>query len=70
MQGAVVANYPFDGTLNGSTMTNASGDDPTFQHLASVYASAHASMSESKKFPGGVTNGAAWYPIWGGMQAR
>ncbi|KAK9844433.1 hypothetical protein WJX74_002416 [Apatococcus lobatus] len=67
-EGAVVANYPFDGTLNGSTMTNVSGDDPTFQHLASVYAGAHTSMSESKQFPGGITNGAAWYPIWGGMQ--
>ncbi|KAK9852107.1 hypothetical protein WJX84_003546, partial [Apatococcus fuscideae] len=67
-EGAVVANYPFDGSANGSTMMNATGDDPMFQHLASAYANAHGSMAQSKKFRGGITNGAAWYPIWGGMQ--
>jgi hypothetical protein len=25
-------------------------------------------MHHSKEFPGGITNGAQWYPLWGGMQ--
>jgi hypothetical protein len=25
-------------------------------------------MNQSEEFEGGITNGAAWYPLWGGMQ--
>ncbi len=27
-------------------------------------------MASSEEFPGGITNGAHWYPLWGGMQVR
>ncbi|ONM03035.1 Carboxypeptidase SOL1 [Zea mays] len=43
-------------------------DDKTFQHMASVYSRSHYNMSLSKEFEGGITNGAFWYPIYGGMQ--
>ncbi|KAK4382637.1 Carboxypeptidase SOL1 [Sesamum angolense] len=43
-------------------------DDETFRYLASLYSRSHYNMSLSKEFPGGITNGAFWYPIYGGMQ--
>lgn len=66
--GALVANYPWDGTQDKRKEYYASPDDETFRFLASVYSHSHYNMSMSKEFPGGITNGAAWYPIYGGMQ--
>lgn len=66
--GALVANYPWDGTQNKRKEYYACPDDKTFQFLASVYSRSHYNMSLSQEFPGGITNGAAWYPIYGGMQ--
>uniref|UniRef100_A0A7C9EW66 Peptidase M14 domain-containing protein n=2 Tax=Opuntia streptacantha TaxID=393608 RepID=A0A7C9EW66_OPUST len=66
--GALVANYPWDGTQNKRKEYYACPDDQTFQFLASVYSRSHYNMSLSQEFPGGITNGAAWYPIYGGMQ--
>lgn len=68
MQGAFVANYPWDGSSDGGTHYSASPDDQTFIHLAKSYASLHAQMNVSQEFEQGITNGAAWYPLWGGMQ--
>ncbi|KAK9814699.1 hypothetical protein WJX72_010093 [[Myrmecia] bisecta] len=67
-EGAIVANYPWDGSTDQATQYSKSPDDATFKHLASVYADAHRSMHASKQFAGGITNGAAWYPVFGGMQ--
>uniref|UniRef100_A0A803MTA0 Peptidase M14 domain-containing protein n=1 Tax=Chenopodium quinoa TaxID=63459 RepID=A0A803MTA0_CHEQI len=67
-QGALVANYPWDGTQDKRKEYYATPDDETFQLLASLYSQSHYNMSTSKEFPGGITNGAAWYPIYGGMQ--
>ncbi|XP_017465462.1 PREDICTED: carboxypeptidase E-like [Rhagoletis zephyria] len=76
--GALVANYPFDETPDGSTNTyTASPDDQTFKHLARTYANKHKTMSkegskcdndEDFTKQGGITNGAAWYSVAGGMQ--
>ncbi|KAL3269150.1 hypothetical protein HHI36_008230 [Cryptolaemus montrouzieri] len=76
--GAVVANYPFDTVrvqtsqpINPPSLTP---DDDVFKHLATVYSQNHLRMhtgvvcDEGKKFEGGITNGAAWYPFSGGMQ--
>ncbi|XP_022814243.1 carboxypeptidase M isoform X1 [Spodoptera litura] len=50
-------------------------DDDVFRHLSLVYSNNHAKMSRgvsckqgSPKFDKGITNGAAWYPLTGGMQ--
>lgn len=70
-EGALVANYPWDGTPNKTTEYNASPDDKTFKFLASAYAKTHRTMAlpTNREFPnGGITNGAAWYPIYGSMQ--
>ncbi|EIE24879.1 hypothetical protein COCSUDRAFT_14223 [Coccomyxa subellipsoidea C-169] len=67
-EGALVANYPWDGTADRGTHYSRAPDDAAFLHLAHVYADAHATMHASPEFKGGVTNGAHWYPLWGGMQ--
>jgi len=80
--GDLVANYPYDEGRSGEfnpTEYSASPDDATFRHLARVYAANHPQMSNpatpgcdnpEKSFArqGGITNGAAWYSVAGGMQ--
>ena len=66
----MVANYPWDGSEDRGTHYSACPDDAAYVHLAGTYARAHATMAASAEFPGGITNGAAWYPLWGGMQVR
>ncbi|KAI3930373.1 hypothetical protein MKX01_003401 [Papaver californicum] len=66
--GALVANFPWDGSENQKKVYYSCPDDTTFRHMASVYSRSHYNMSLSKEFHEGITNGAAWYPIYGGMQ--
>eukprot|EP01097_Dermamoeba_algensis_P005605 TRINITY_DN355_c0_g1_i2.p1 TRINITY_DN355_c0_g1~~TRINITY_DN355_c0_g1_i2.p1 ORF type:complete len:255 (-),score=31.49 TRINITY_DN355_c0_g1_i2:346-1110(-) len=67
--GSLVANYPWDGSRDGrSGLYSASPDDATFIHLATTYARTHKKMHSSWEFPNGITNGAAWYVLFGGMQ--
>lgn len=49
-----------------------SPDDDVFKHLASTYANNHLTMhkgrpckDDAQGFPGGITNGAAWYSVTG-----
>lgn len=66
--GALVANYPWDGTEDKRRSYYSCPDDETFRFMASTYSRSHFNMSLSKEFSGGITNGASWYPIYGGMQ--
>ncbi|XP_026499573.1 carboxypeptidase M-like isoform X4 [Vanessa tameamea] len=78
--GALVASYPFDNTpsaifQNYAHTPSIAPDDDVFRHLALVYSNNHAKMSRgvsctsgSSRFEKGITNGAAWYPLTGGMQ--
>merc|ERR1719284_803043 len=78
--GDLVANYPYDESRTGDpTQYTPSPDDMTFRNLASVYAGNHPRMSNPgtpgcdtpiNEFAkhGGITNGAAWYSVPGGMQ--
>eukprot|EP00010_Vexillifera_abyssalis_P004347 CAMPEP_0201552470 /NCGR_PEP_ID=MMETSP0173_2-20130828/16737_1 /ASSEMBLY_ACC=CAM_ASM_000268 /TAXON_ID=218659 /ORGANISM="Vexillifera sp., Strain DIVA3 564/2" /LENGTH=468 /DNA_ID=CAMNT_0047962967 /DNA_START=14 /DNA_END=1420 /DNA_ORIENTATION=+ len=67
--GSVCANYPFDGNANHrSGVYEATPDDSQFIQLANTYAMNNPSMASSREFPGGITNGAHWYVLYGGMQ--
>ncbi|XP_027189787.1 carboxypeptidase SOL1 isoform X2 [Cicer arietinum] len=66
--GALVANYPWDGTHDKRTYYAGCPDDDAFRFMASIYSHSHYNMSSSKEFLDGITNGAAWYPLYGGMQ--
>lgn len=78
--GALVASYPFDNTPNSlfqaySSAPSLTPDDDVFKHLSMTYSTNHAKMSRNvacksnaPSFNKGITNGAAWYPLTGGMQ--
>ena len=74
--GALVANYPFDDSPDGKDVYNRTPDDKLFRHLASVYSDAHPMMhygngcieAPYETFDNGITNGAQWYSVRGGMQ--
>ena len=57
VQGALVANYPWDGTPDQSTQYQASPDDDTFKHLAQLYATTHRIMSSPDNPVGGRAYG-------------
>ncbi|GJQ81229.1 hypothetical protein Trydic_g20448 [Trypoxylus dichotomus] len=74
--GALVANYPFDDTPDDRRHENKSPDDEVFKYLAKTYANTHRTMHLGKPCPmfpkehfeEGITNGANWYVVTGGMQ--
>ena len=75
--GSVVASYPFDDSANHpeSGYYSRSPDDAIFRELALVYSQSHATMhlgqtcpGDWESFPNGITNGAHWYDVPGGMQ--
>lgn len=72
--GAVVASYPYDsGIPKTCCIESKSPDDDLFKYLAHVYADNHPQMRRGDAcppeiFPQGVTNGAYWYEVIGGMQ--
>ena len=63
--GALVVNYPFDGPNTG--VYSGAPDDDVFVHISTCYADSHPNM-ESGGFQNGITNGAQWYAVFGGMQ--
>lgn len=73
--GALVANYPYDNSQNGLSLYTPTEDNGIFVQLARAYSYAHATMSRGSPCPSdttgfkeGITNGAAWYSVNGGMQ--
>ena len=73
--GSVVASYPFDDSAihREYGYYSKSPDDAIFKQLALVYSRAHATMHMGQicsgdSFPNGITNGAHWYDVPGGMQ--
>ena len=65
--GALVVNYPYDGNEQGSNTYSPTLDDDLFIDLSLAY-SVHNLPMYNGAFPQGITNGADWYAISGGMQ--
>uniref|UniRef100_A0AAY4D733 Peptidase M14 domain-containing protein n=1 Tax=Denticeps clupeoides TaxID=299321 RepID=A0AAY4D733_9TELE len=77
--GTVVASYPFDDSAahDQEGHYSRSSDDALFRYLARVYAANNPAMEKGepkcedepgKVFKDGITNGAEWYDVSGGMQ--
>ncbi|EDO41722.1 predicted protein, partial [Nematostella vectensis] len=77
--GSLVANYPFDDSPSGKSEYSKSPDDDVFQSLAKAYSENHPTMHLDNPpwecpevppdhFNDGITNGAKWYSVSGGMQ--
>lgn len=65
--GALVVNYPYDNNASGASVYTASPDDGLFIQVSEAY-STHNFPMYSGAFTHGITNGAEWYAISGGMQ--
>eukprot|EP01128_Nolandella_sp_AFSM9_P010962 TRINITY_DN7679_c0_g1_i1.p1 TRINITY_DN7679_c0_g1~~TRINITY_DN7679_c0_g1_i1.p1 ORF type:complete len:537 (+),score=89.54 TRINITY_DN7679_c0_g1_i1:69-1679(+) len=64
--GEIVVNYPYDaGNKKGGRY---SADTDIFRAVSLDYASHNLPMRDTKDFAQGITNGADWYPVYGGMQ--
>ncbi|XP_043468801.1 carboxypeptidase D isoform X2 [Leptopilina heterotoma] len=72
--GALVASYPYDsGIFKSCCEESKSPDDNLFKYLAHTYADNHPTMRKGnscsyEEFRHGITNGANWYEVTGGMQ--
>ncbi|HNQ24184.1 MAG TPA: M14 family zinc carboxypeptidase [Phycisphaerae bacterium] len=62
--GALVINYPFDNEDSGSRYTP---DDDLMIYISEQYSYYNQPMWNGS-FYHGITNGATWYFVWGGMQ--
>ncbi|MGB2822222.1 MAG: M14 family zinc carboxypeptidase, partial [Phycisphaerae bacterium] len=65
--GSLVVNYPYDNDGLGS-VSSPSPDEDLFVHVSEAYSIHNPPMWNSPSFFHGITNGAAWYSITGGMQ--
>ena len=73
--GSVVASYPFDDSASHQDVGyySTSPDDSLFIHLAKTYSLNHKTMyngnlCQGDSFKDGITNGAQWFDVPGGMQ--
>ncbi|XP_025706924.1 carboxypeptidase D [Callorhinus ursinus] len=75
--GSLVVNYPFDDDEQGLATYSKSPDDAVFQQIALSYSKENSQMFQGRPcknmypneyFPHGITNGASWYNVPGGMQ--
>ncbi|KAM9853447.1 carboxypeptidase D isoform 2-T2 [Aulostomus maculatus] len=75
--GSLVVNYPFDDDRDRITHYSQSPDDKVFQQLSKSYSEANPLMHSGHPcvdlyptayFQDGITNGANWYNVAGGMQ--
>jgi len=60
--GTIVANYPWDSKYELHPL------DELVKELSVAYSELNPEMRSSTEFPGGITNGAQWYVVRGGMQ--
>lgn len=60
--GTIVANYPWDSKYDRHPL------DAFVQEISLIYAESNPEMRNSVEFDRGITNGADWYVVRGGMQ--
>jgi hypothetical protein len=65
--GALVVNYPYDNDNLGD-VNSPCPDDTLFRQISETYSSHNTPMWNSPYFTHGITNGAAWYTVSGGLQ--
>jgi carboxypeptidase D len=63
--GSLVVNYPLDNDDPGSQYTP---DEDLYIYISEQYSQYNLPMWTNPYFYHGITNGADWYMIWGGMQ--
>jgi carboxypeptidase D len=67
--GSLVVNYPYDEDGKPSRVNSPTPHDDWFQDISSRYSTHNDPMLKNSEFPPyGITNGAAWYVMFGGMQ--
>ncbi|MEW6071695.1 MAG: M14 family zinc carboxypeptidase [Planctomycetota bacterium] len=66
--GALVVNYPYDSDPNPWATYSATPDDALIIEQSLAYSELNGPMYNSPWFNQGITNGVAWYMIYGGMQ--
>ena len=73
--GALVANYPYDNSHAGRNVYTPTSDEDIFRQLSLTYSYSHPTMHLGPDcrdgdggFRDGITNGAEWYNVDGGMQ--
>jgi len=76
--GAVLVNYPWDNYHDSDLEDNEihrTPDHKEFLMISKAYSKENPGMRDTEKscehwgyFEDGITNGAAWYPVFGGMQ--
>ncbi|KAL1260791.1 hypothetical protein QQF64_008618 [Cirrhinus molitorella] len=75
--GSLVVNYPFDDNPDNVSRYSKSSDDDVFRMVALAYSKENSQMYDGHSckdmdyqeyFKDGITNGAAWYNVHGGMQ--
>ncbi|MBN2477405.1 MAG: putative Ig domain-containing protein [Pirellulales bacterium] len=65
--GALLVNYPYDNDGLGS-IDSPTPDDALFEYISEAYSVHNTPMWNSTEFHHGISNGAAWYSMTGGMQ--
>uniref|UniRef100_A0A8C9YR82 Carboxypeptidase D n=1 Tax=Sander lucioperca TaxID=283035 RepID=A0A8C9YR82_SANLU len=75
--GSLVVNYPYDDDKQGLSRYSQSPDDKVFQQVSRAYSQENPFMHnghpcqdlyQDEYFEDGITNGAKWYNVPGGMQ--
>jgi hypothetical protein len=66
--GALVVNYPYDSDPDPYAHYSATPDDDLFIAQSLTYSTLNGPMYNNPWFPQGITNGIAWYLVYGGMQ--
>ena len=59
---------PYDGNSQEKDVYSATPDDTLFIQISLAYSLNHGEMYKSKEFEFGITNGASWYVLYGGLQ--